>query len=78
MLTSHPTHSTQVPPPSHSPLEARPPQASQSTVPVARGWAAVLALLCGGLAAIGGLSFDGAFELGGIWRMGLACAAGRP
>jgi hypothetical protein len=36
----------------------------------------MLALLCGGLAAIGGLSFDGAFELGAIWRMGLACAAG--
>ncbi|HXS62934.1 MAG TPA: transglutaminaseTgpA domain-containing protein [Streptosporangiaceae bacterium] len=35
----------------------------------------MLAVLCGGLAGVGGLSFDGAFELGGIWRMGLACAA---
>ena len=60
----------------HSPLEAHRPQASQLASASTRGWAALLAVLCGGLAAVGGLSFDGAFELGGIWRMGLACAAG--
>ena len=48
---------------------------SGAEAPESRLARAALALPAGALALIAGLSFDGAFDLAGIWRMCLACSA---